>query len=138
MRAWTQIRTKAPRLGFRGSDPIQPRVEDVRDNPGFRRLLQSRRDQWEHHSAAYHPEDQQVTLLNEPREFGERIDWECRSLDVPLLWQFHLHYHEFLLDLLRPESGGPRAAAYWTIVEDWIHNNKREDAGANEAAWHPY
>ncbi len=128
---------KAPRISLLAGSTTRSGIDEVRGGAGFRLLLQSRRDEFEHREAVYHYDNQQVTFLNESREFGERIDWRRPTPDAPLLWRFHLHYHEFLLDLLRPENDDPRAA-FWRIVEDWIHNNQPESAAANEAAWHPY
>lgn len=137
-RALKQIRAKMPRLGLRANAPVRSRIGTVRDNPGFRRSLQGRLDDRKQRPAFYHREGHQFTFLNESREFGARIDWECRSLDVPLLWRFHLHYHEFLLDLFRSDNGASRAAVFWEVVEDWIRHNRREDSPAQQAAWHPY
>ncbi|MEO1996890.1 MAG: alginate lyase family protein [Planctomycetaceae bacterium] len=138
MRAWKQVRAKIPRLGFFARDSSQPKVIEVRHNPGFRFLLQSRRADGKSQKKAYNPKNQQVIFLNESHQFGEQIDWTCRSLDAPLLWRFHLHYHEFLLDLLRGEISDVDTVTFWDVIEHWIKNNTRADAASNQAAWHPY
>ncbi|MGD9855314.1 MAG: heparinase II/III family protein [Planctomycetaceae bacterium] len=82
------------------------------------------------------------TFLNERRRLPLPIDWTLSSIaPVSPLWRFHLHYHEFLLDLLetsRAKSGSDPEAHLWSIVDDWITANPVGRPGALMDAWHPF
>jgi uncharacterized heparinase superfamily protein len=83
-----------------------------------------------------------LRFLNEERRVGIPPDWRLTEHDdVDNLWHFHLHSHEFLLDL--------EAAAYqtgdttlfeiiWSIVRHWIEENPPHVASARNDAWHPF
>ncbi|MCZ6771593.1 MAG: alginate lyase family protein [Proteobacteria bacterium] len=81
-------------------------------------------------------------FLNIERTLPDPIDWrlECWP-EAPHLWRFHLHYHEFLLDLTaqgledRDRVHFDRA---WNIATQWIENNKLSDSRVVTDAWHPY
>ncbi len=70
-------------------------------------------------------------FLNESRTLGEPVDWRP---DATPLWRFHLHYHEFLFDLMA-EGDFERA---WQIVAHWIEQNQPTDSTALADAWHPF
>jgi len=52
-------------------------------------------------------------FLNVERDLPDPVDWrlECWP-EVAHLWRFHLHYHEFLLDLAAEGLGGGRRIAW--------------------------
>jgi uncharacterized heparinase superfamily protein len=88
-------------------------------------------------------------FLNERRTLPLPIDWGLTSVaPVSHLWRFHLHYHEFLIDLLagsREAGAGTqherRRTAHerlWAIVDDWICANPIDRPGALSDAWHPF
>ncbi len=93
-------------------------------------------------------------FLNERRVLPFPIDWRLTSVEpVSHLWRFHLHYHEFLLDLLPTPSDEPQtgltqprstqpasnlANRLWAIVDDWIATNPVGRPGALADAWHPF
>lgn len=81
-------------------------------------------------------------FLNECRRLSRPIDWQLASVEpVSHLWRFHLHYHEYLLDLLHASRTGHDDAfvsRVWEIVEDWITSNPLERPGSLTDAWHPF
>jgi len=88
-------------------------------------------------------------FLKEQRDLSDPVDWRAESCPtVSLLWRFHLHYHEFLLDLA-PEGLGVaaeglgdddqlRLSRAWQLVADWIDNNRLDDGRVLVDAWFPY
>jgi uncharacterized heparinase superfamily protein len=57
------------------------------------------------------------------------------------LWRFHLHYHEYLLDLAAEGIGCDDDAWFelaWEIVRQWIAGNSLDDPRSLIDAWHPY
>lgn len=64
-----------------------------------------------------------VVLLNRAVDLGARVDW--RDADLGPLWQFHLHYHDWL------RAPGLASAERAAILRDWIERH-REGVG-----WHP-
>jgi uncharacterized heparinase superfamily protein len=81
-------------------------------------------------------------FLNIERELCDPVDWHLgRSPELPRLWRFHLHYHEFLVDLasegLRSQEPGWFQRA-WSLVDQWISASPLQDAGRLADAWHPY
>ena len=81
-------------------------------------------------------------FLNVERTLPDPIDWrlECWP-EAAHLWRFHLHYHEFLLDLVaegREDGEGAGFDRAWEIVAQWIENNRLSDSRVVMDAWHPY
>jgi len=81
-------------------------------------------------------------FLNEARALPDPIDWRLESRpEASQLWRYHLHYHEYLLDLAAEgvRSGDPswfdRA---WRIVDQWIAGNPLSDSRVLFDAWQPY
>ncbi|HVJ80528.1 MAG TPA: alginate lyase family protein, partial [Planctomycetia bacterium] len=68
------------------------------------------------------------TLLNREYDLGRPIDFN-KAKSAPLLSQFHLHYHEFLLDVAASSE------TVWDFVLHWMAAHERPD---RSAAWHPY
>ena len=108
---------------------------------GFRNFLESKSACWRDFDE--HPVADlaagRFAFLSETCELGRPVDWDCRSVSVSHLWRFHLHYHEFLLDVLvsHGDSRGTddQVATAWEIVTDWIEHNRPSVQGD---AWHPF
>ncbi len=83
-----------------------------------------------------------LEFLNERRRLVRPIDWRLAAVEpVSHLWRFHLHYHEFLLNLLRAshETGDAAVCDHiWAIVADWIDANPIDQPGALMEGWHPF
>jgi uncharacterized heparinase superfamily protein len=81
-------------------------------------------------------------FLHEERHLPGPVDWRLESWpDAPHLWRFHLHYHEFLLDLAAEAANGDHSACSqkaWSLVTDWIEHNRLDDPRVLRDAWHPY
>jgi len=81
-------------------------------------------------------------FLNVERTLPDPIDWRLDGWpDTAHLWRFHLHYHEFLLDLAADASEQGEGAGFdraWEIVRQWIETNRANDPRAAIDAWHPY
>lgn len=61
----------------------------------------------------------------------------------PLLWQFQLHYHEFLLPLSRnvdvaSTNGSKNLQLIETTLSSWIDENPVSHSACRVDAWHPY
>jgi uncharacterized heparinase superfamily protein len=56
------------------------------------------------------------------------------------LWRFHLHYHEFLLDLMAAggRPGECPGDPLWELVDDWIGQHRLTSAQLLTDAWHPF
>jgi len=66
-----------------------------------------------------------LIFLNDARQIGRPPRWNCSEL--PKLWQYNLHYFEYLWAL-----DYPRAKA---VALDWIENHP---PGKGHAGWEPY
>ncbi len=70
------------------------------------------------------------------------VDWRLESAPkTSHLWRFHLHYHDYLLDLAAEaqRTGDPQwTRRAWNLVVDWIDNNRLDDPRVLRDAWHPY
>ncbi len=101
-------------------------------------------------------------LLNEPWDLGSPTDWtsqtampvrRCEAKTPPQrdhpadnrpvrLWQFHLHYQEYLRDLMAWSVGDETAdkerdaiwVTIWRIVDSWLERGISD----RDNAWHPY
>lgn len=71
-----------------------------------------------------------------------RVDWRLATWpEAAHLWRFHLHYHEFLLDLAAEGLSTGEARWFekaWALVLDWIKHNQLDDPRELQDAWHPY
>lgn len=81
-------------------------------------------------------------FLHQELRLADPVDWRLNAHpSVAHLWRFHLHYHEFLLDLASEtlRTGEPRwMDKGWRLVLDWIENNRLSDRRVLVDAWHPY
>lgn len=79
------------------------------------------------------------TFLGRTQALGLPIDWKSPLIgETPRLWQFHLQYHEWLLDLAAADASPETAEEVWRHVTDWLRtytNCNEREAGD---AWHPY
>lgn len=123
----------------------QGRTLALRENPGLRLLAEARLRNRSHRAArdrARAMAEGRFRFLNEERALGERVDWKlAHSPDVSRLWRFHLHYHEFLWDLVAPTpQTGERweADRAWDLVAQWIDACRPGESWTLEDAWHPY
>jgi uncharacterized heparinase superfamily protein len=74
-------------------------------------------------------------FLNRQVAFGERIKWH--DPDLSQLWRYHLHYFDYVRDLLIWATADERDPAYRTfrgLARSWIDSNNLL-AGDG---WHPY
>ena len=85
-------------------------------------------------------------FLGQSLNFPASIDWRMKNHpEFDALWCFHLHYHEYLLDLAAiqiPRSCAAKDHAHfadaWRIVDDWIQWNQPHDGNVFKDAWHPF
>jgi len=84
----------------------------------------------------------QFQFLHLQRNLPSPVDWRLNTWpDTPHLWRFHLHYHEFLLDLAArgvQEQSPARFHRAWDLVSQWIGANRLCQASELHDAWHPY
>lgn len=74
-------------------------------------------------------------FLYHNRDFGKRIDWHDKS--VSQLWRYHLHYFEYITDLLVWSFMGYSHEAYLSfqnLVDSWILGNQKLSGDG----WHPF
>jgi uncharacterized heparinase superfamily protein len=81
-------------------------------------------------------------FLNQTRMLGPFGDAPLESVEpVSHLWRFHLHYQEYLLDLVAASRLGDISEAQervWPIVEAWMQANPAVRPAASDDAWHPF
>ena len=81
-------------------------------------------------------------FLGFERTLPDPIDWRLRDWpDAACLWRFHLHYHEFLLDLMAAARQSGRSSfcdRAWDVVTQWIEGNPLSDHAVLSDAWHPF
>lgn len=87
--------------------------------------------------------ENRFTFLGETHRLPLPIDWRLeRRTETPRLWRFHLHYHEYLLDLVaateQKGTPSPYVDRAWVLAADWIENNRLADPRVLDDAWHPY
>ena len=80
--------------------------------------------------------DGQFTFQNNTERFSDlEPDWH--DPDVPQLWRYHLHYFDYVDELMVWALSGERKRAYGVLralVQSWIANNRLVSGDA----WHPY
>jgi uncharacterized heparinase superfamily protein len=117
----------------------------LRANDGFRSILAWKLDVRRARNARAKSRqilDDRFTFLGETHTLHDPLDWRLESWPgIPRLWRFHLHYHEFLLDLAAapPDAGAPELFdRAWQIIDAWIAQNRLSDPRVLDDAWHPY
>jgi uncharacterized heparinase superfamily protein len=120
-------------------------IPAVRNNPDLAALARRK-----FHDRAGQAASQRAEQIREGRyEFLHRehslpdpVDWRLESHSgTAHLWRFHLHYHEFLLDLAAKGLETGETAWFdraWQLVLDWIEHNRLDDDRVLADAWHPY
>ncbi|NQT41245.1 MAG: hypothetical protein HQ581_27405, partial [Planctomycetes bacterium] len=116
-----------------------------RQNPGFEKLLGWKlgcRQGEETAARAACVLRGEFRFLNASRELPDPVDWRLEQHpDAAHLWRFHLHYHEFLLDLASEGAKQQDAKHFgraWSLVDQWIEGNRLGDPRVAADAWHPY
>lgn len=117
----------------------------LRENPGFEQVSQFRlaiRRAADSADKAAEVLAGRFRFLNEARALPDPIDWRLESSpEASQLWRYHLHYHEFLLDLAAEGVGSGDPAWFdraWRIVDQWIEGNPLSDPRVLFDAWQPY
>ncbi|TWU06971.1 Heparin-sulfate lyase precursor [Symmachiella macrocystis] len=81
-------------------------------------------------------------FLNLEAVLPDPIDWRLeKHPHLCHLWRFHLHYHEFLLDLATHSPNMPSDCGMfrcWEIAKRWIGTNQLSDVRVVDDAWHPF
>ncbi len=116
-----------------------------RDNSEFEKLLEwklgCRQDENAAEQAARLLRGE-FRFLDTSRELPDPVDWQLQQYpDAAHLWRFHLHYHEFLLDLVAEGTKHDDAEHFdraWNLVDQWIEGNRLDDPRVAADAWHPY
>lgn len=86
--------------------------------------------------------DGRFRFLNTELTLPSPVDWRLVGRpEASLLWRFHLHYQEYLLDLAN--QGARTGQPAWfqrarRLVEEWIQRNPPGDARVYQDAWRPY
>ncbi len=120
-----------------------PAVPTLRENPPLVELLDgklARRRERGSAEAARRVLAGRYRFLHHEVTLDDPVDWRLTEHpETPLLWRFHLHYHEFLLDLAAEAGEQPE---YLERTRErmlgWIRKNPLGDAAALDDAWHPY
>ena len=82
-----------------------------------------------------------LTFLGATASLGFPFQWQqVAQLPVDHLWRFHLHYQEYLLDMLSDHGGetSKYLPPIWDIVQSWVQAFPRPDGMTVEDAWHPF
>ncbi|MCA9216771.1 MAG: alginate lyase family protein [Planctomycetales bacterium] len=78
------------------------------------------------------------TLLNETKSLGNPIDWRCASVGATHLWQFNLHYNEFLYGCVADSTNEEASEVCLSVLRDWIESNPVSNNRVHRDAWHPF
>jgi len=80
--------------------------------------------------------DGRFTFLHLSKQFAGRVEWV--NQEFTYLWDFNLHYFEYLQDLAKlleqEERKAPAEATIRELLRSWIENNPCP----SQPAWHPY
>ena len=117
----------------------------LRNNPAFANILSSKLDEHRLHGAQQSAERiiaGDFCFLKQTLTFPASIPWRLeKQPQVDALWRFHLHYHEYLLDLAAADEQSDSidyTAKAWEIVLDWIQHNQPDSGHVFSDAWHPF
>ena len=88
----------------------------------------------------------EISVLNSQRPVQWRIHEPADGPDrrqrpimtKSLLWQFQLHYHEYLLPLAGDPTSPDNERLIEQTIDSWIRENTITDNDAHVDAWHPY
>ncbi len=76
-----------------------------------------------------------ITMLGRTEDVVPDAIWGVRPDTRSDLWNFHLHYHEFVVPLLASGPDGHRLA--WDLIKGWLESCPPANQ-ALLASWHPY
>lgn len=79
--------------------------------------------------------EQRFNFLNQCVSFDEQPEWH--NTELTRLWRFHLHYFDFVNDLIIWYASGKPNAAFQTfrrLASSWIDHNQRLEGDG----WHPF
>ncbi len=81
-----------------------------------------------------------LMLLNREAELGWPINWMRNLDDLPHLWRFQLHYHEYLLAWVAAGDADRemRWQTVWNALASWIASHSPDQTRQSADAWHPY
>lgn len=150
----SQLGWRAIRMVERRCFPMLPKsvycstgeLPSTRENRGFdtvlTRQLAVRRGRGDFTQRVERLRAGEFCFLNQSRWLGPSADAPLESVEVVShLWRFHLHYQEYVLDLLAAGRDGTQLEAaerIWPILQSWIAANPIDRRGATTDAWHPY
>lgn len=132
-------RLPVERYSVTATEPVAIEFDD-----GLRRVatrkIEHRRDHSDSAERADEIANGRWTFLGQTIELGISPDWRSPKLaGAPRLWQFHLQYHDWLLDVAAngqaAERAGPRI---WETVQSWIEACGKGTEAEVGDAWHPY
>lgn len=134
--------------GKHGALQAEDQVPGLRVNRGFSQLLHySLQQRLTADSAAEARKifEGRFCFLNQERALPDPVDWGVDGEPArSRLWRFHLHYHEYLLDLAAQavrageNEGSLLRERAWSLVRQWIARNPVDEAPWLQDAWHPY
>ncbi|MFH1920996.1 MAG: alginate lyase family protein [Planctomycetota bacterium] len=120
-------------------------VPKPREHPGFASLARGKLSERRARNSALNVRgilEGRYRFLNSERALPDPVDWRLESWpEAPRLWRFHLHYHEFLLDLAAEGARHDDRTLFdraWDLVAQWIDSNRPSDGRVFIDAWHPY
>lgn len=146
LRAVSQVRRWLLRK-TRGGQFVHPLVKlpEMRPTPQLQLVADRRLSNQRSHRALARAEAVRAgrfCFLNRELCLPDPVDWRLSDHpDVDALWRFHLHYHEFLLDLLVEKTDRTSTAPLdraWQLVRQWIVANPLTDPRTHGDAWHPF
>ncbi len=146
MRLFCRVHNRAGRrLWHRRMERPLAEVPPLRANSGLaalsRRRLDHRAGLDESRARAEQVLEGRFRFLRCEIALSDPVDWRGEGTEATHLWRFHLHYHDYLIDLAA--QGVSRGEDHWVdrawaLVTDWIEANRLDDRRVLDDAWHPY
>ena len=133
LRKWWAFRKQAPPLGrcerVGSFSPLYEALGDASDERGLKKEHEERLRR------AVCISEGKFCFLNQEKQYERSVDWHDPS--VSQLYRYHLHYFDYVEDLLLWAGAGVNCAAweaFCKLVSSWISNNNRLQGDG----WHPY
>ena len=80
-----------------------------------------------------------LCLLNQTLDVGFPIEWRKADRLAPShLWRFHLHYHEYLLNVRADRPQAEAGKIIESVLDSWLNTYSPESTSRFLDAWHPY
>ena len=133
-------RLPVERYSVTAAEPVGIKIDDGLGRVATRRI-EHRRDDSHSGRRAGEIANGRWTFLGQSIELGASPNWRSPKLaGAPRLWQFHLQYHDWLLDVAANASEDAEAAGrkIWETVQSWIAACARGTEAEVGDAWHPY